>query len=535
MSLQENQVQAFIDGKLKVITIHDQALLNALKNLGTQRTFKYAQKFNSYLRAVLTTFNPEFMITNFERDIQTALINIQADTDIKVTAKIIKDLIPAGAGVWKGLRDWKKDTTWKKWYKEYKEEGGAVGWFIGQSVEDKIAELEKVMKRAQQRGNPMQAVRYLGKFIEDMNLVVEQAVRLSTYKNLREAGLSKKEAAKISKELTVNFNQKGEMGSAINSLWLFSNATIQGNYVWMRAFARSKKVKAITMGLVVQSMIMSFINRMNGGDDWEKVSDWEKDNHWLYMLPNGDVLKFKVPYGYNIFHVLGNVMEEAVVGKLSYGKALSRMLDATVQAFSPFGTGTGISQYVPTIGGLKWGAELYTNENFMGTRIYPDQPPFSAKKPSSQLYFDSVRPSTKAVTDWLNKTTGGSEKVSGNIDISPEALDHLIDGIGGSTLRFVRNSVETGKTLVKGGKFESYRRIPFVRQFITEPSKYTLKYKAKDMLDESARTIFTEQQKEDFKKYVKISKQEGVLSGKDAKKWIKDFNKNQRKAKRSMK
>ena len=55
------------------------------------------------------------------------------------------------------------------------------------------------------------------------------------------------------------------------------------------------------------------------------------------------------------------------------------------------------------------------------------------------------------------------------------------------------------------------------------------------MLDESARTIFTEQQKEDFKKYVKISKQEGVLSRKEAKKWIKDFNKNQRKAKRSMK
>ena len=171
----------------------------------------------------------------------------------------------------------------------------------------------------------------------------------------------------------------------------------------------------------------------------------------------------------------------------------------------------------------------------MGGRIYPDQPPFSPKKPASQLYFDSVRPNTKTTTDWLNKVTGGSEKVSGDIDISPEALDHLIDGIGGSALRFVRNSVETGKTLVKGGKFESYRRIPFVRQVITEPSKYTLKYKARDMLDESARTIFTEQEKEDFKRYVKISKQEGVLSRKDAKKWIKDFNKNQRKARKSMK
>jgi len=303
----------------------------------------------------------------------------------------------------------------------------------------------------------------------------------------------------------------------------------------MRAFARSKKVKGITLGLVVQSMIMSFINRMNGGDDWERVSDWEKDNNWLYMLPNGDVIKFRVPYGYNVFHVLGNVMEEAVMGKISYGKALSRMLEATMQAFSPFGSGTGVAQFVPTIFGLKWGAEIYTNENFMGRRIYPDQPPYSAKKPDSQLYFNTVRPNTKATTDWLNKVTGGSEKVSGNIDMSPEALDHLIDAIGGGSLRFIRNSLDTGQKLIKGGEFETYRRIPFVRQVITEPSKWTMKYKAKDMLDESARTVFSKEEKDDFKRYIKMARKDGTLSRKDAKKWVEKFNLNQRKARKSMK
>lgn len=242
MRLQENQVSAFVDGKLKVITIHDEALLRAMKKLGTGTTFQFAHKFNTFLRAIYTTYNPEFLITNFERDIQTALINIQAETDIKVTAKIMKDLFSLGpqAGILKGLRGW-KESEWKKWYEEYKSEGGSVGWFASKTVEEKIKELEKVMKRKQSSLNPKSLFRYLGKWVNDINSVVEQAVRLSTYKNLREAGLTKQQAAKIARELTVNFNQKGEWGSVINSLWLFSNASIQGNFIMIRAFRRSKK------------------------------------------------------------------------------------------------------------------------------------------------------------------------------------------------------------------------------------------------------------------------------------------------------
>ena len=545
MTLQENQVQAFVDGKLKVITIKDEALLNAMKKLGSGTTFKFAQQFNTYLRAIYTTFNPEFLITNFERDIQTALINIQADADIKVTAKIMKDIMGGAPmrAIYRSRRE-KGDAKlsvnkdklneYRKYYAEYKKEGGAVGWVASQSVEEKLNELKKVMARAQSSRNPKQFFRYLGKWVEDMNMTVEQAVRLATYANLRESGLSKSESAKISKELTVNFNQKGEWGSFINSLYLFSNATIQGNYFWMRAFARSKKVKAATLGIVSATVLLNIINRMNGGDDWEKYSDWEKDFHWLYILPNGNVVKFKVPYGYNIFHVMGNVTEEMIAGKTTPGKAMSRLFSSVVHAVSPIGAGEGLSQYVPTAFGLKQAAEIWANENFMGGRIYPDQPHYQPKKPDSQLYFDSVNPDIKAMTTWLNKVSGGSEKVSGAIDISPETVEHLLTAFTGGAGKFIERSHRTGKQLL-AGETPPLKEIPFVRTVVSEPSKYTALYKMYDMLGESARTIYTEKEIQDFDRHLKMAREDAVITNKKAKKFKKEFNKNQREAKRSLK
>ena len=545
MTLQQNQVQAFVDGKLKVITINDEALLNAMKNLGSGTTFKFAQQFNTYLRAIYTTFNPEFLITNFERDIQTALTNIQADADIKVTAKIMKDIMGGAPmrAIYRTRRDKgdaklsvnkKKLELYRKYYAEYKKEGGAVGWVASQSVEEKLNELKKVMARAQSSRNPKQFFRYLGKWVEDMNMTVEQAVRLATYANLRESGLSKAESAKISKELTVNFNQKGEWGSFINSLYLFSNATIQGNYFWMRAFARSNKVKAVTLGMVLSTVLLNIINRMNGGDDWEKYSDYEKDFHWLYILPNGNVVKFKVPYGYNIFHVMGNVIEEVHAGKTTPSKAMSRLFNSIVHAVSPIGAGEGLSQYVPTAFGLKQVAEIWANENFMGGKIYPDQPHYQPKKPDSQLYFDSVNPSIKGITTWLNKVSGGSEKVSGKIDVSPETIEHLLTAFTGGAGKFIERSYRTGKQLL-AGETPPLKEIPFVRTAVSEPSKYTMLYKMYDMLGSSARTIYTEKEIEDFNRYLRMSVEDKVITNAKAKNFKNKFIKNQKEAKASMK
>jgi hypothetical protein len=320
----------------------------------------------------------------------------------------------------------------------------------------------------------------------------------------------------------------------MNTLYLFSNATIQGNYFLYRAFRKSRKVKAASAGIILATVLLNIFNRMNGGDDWEKYSDYEKDFHWLYILPNGNVVKMKVPYGYNIFHVMGNVTEEAIAGKITFDRAFMRVVESVLHAASPIGYGEGISQYLPTLFGLRPVVEIRSNENFMGGKIRPDQPHFQTKKPDSQLYFDSVNPDIKAVTTWVNKVTGGSEKVSGKVDVSPETLEHLLDTFTGGTGRFIERSYRTGKQLLQGN-VPPLKEIPFVRTVVSEPSKYTMLYKMYDMYGESARTIYTKNEIKEFKKYLSSSVKDGAIENKKAKKIMKTFNENQREARASMK
>ena len=295
----------------------------------------------------------------------------------------------------------------------------------------------------------------------------------------------------------------------------------------IRAFRRSKKVKAICLGIVLQTIILNMLNRMNGGDDWEKYSDWEKDNNWLYVLPNGDVLKFRVPYGYNIFHVIGNVTEELIMGDITYGQAMGRVLESFITAFSPFGTGEGVSQYMPTLYGFKQSMELMMNETFWGGPIYPEKP-YQTKGPDSQLFFEHrVSPQSRAITTWLNNVTGGNEIESGWVDISPATLDHLYEAFTGQTGKFIERSYRTGKQLFKDGKVEKWKDVPILRQIIGEPYPYTTYYKMRDLIDESGRVLYSDEVVEQFEKYYRLTKEDDVIEIKQLEKLKKKFYNNQ--------
>jgi hypothetical protein len=58
--------------------------------------------------------------------------------------------------------------------------------------------------------------------------------------------VSPKQAASLAKNVTVNFNRKGTAGPLINSLYLFFNASMQGNARILMAM-KSKKVQRILL------------------------------------------------------------------------------------------------------------------------------------------------------------------------------------------------------------------------------------------------------------------------------------------------
>ena len=519
----DNVLEVMNEGKVTVITIKDAPLAEAMKNLGMERSFKTLAAINSYLRAVNIMLSPEFLITNFERDLQTALVNISGEESAKLAAQVTKGIPGAMKGIWGNLHG--KGGAWAGVYAELKEAGGKVSWMNLESTKEMAARVEKELRHY--RGHEMMPKRVLkqtGRLIENSNEMVEMGVRLSYYKALRDNGKSAADAAQAAKELTVNFNTRGQIGPLLNCLYLFANAGIQGSFRMFRAL-KHRRVRQIVVGLALLSFVQSLFNRWRDEDAWERVSEYNKDNYWLFMLPNGKAVGIKVPYGYNIFKVAGNLAEEAAFGNLTFAQTAKRFFGAANDAFNPLGGGS-LSQFIsPTATDVF--VQIGENKNFFGGPIHREQAPYQPAKPRSQMYFKRVNVYTRRLTDWLNRITGGTEKVSGVIDVNPELLDHMIDFVGGGLGRFITNSVNLGTTLLTERDIPEIGKIPMVRQFLKEPWPGTDTRTIYDLLDESQRNVFGQREKTKFADAIRRARKENMITGEQREQFEKEFRQNQ--------
>lgn len=493
--LGENEFAVWVDGKQKVITIYDEPLLNGLKNIGVEKGWKFLNKINHWLRLTNTMLNPEFIISNFERDLQTALINLEAFQIKKIKRNVVKDVPKAMNGIWKGIRD-KEGNEWTGLFDEYKAEGGKTGWFDYKTLDEKTEDFEKKITNYKKSGNIKKALELTRDFVFDINDTVENAVRLSAYKHAKDAGMTKKQAANLAKNLTLNFNKKGEKGGFMNSLYLFANAGVQGGARLLVAL-KSNRVKRIGVGLILWSILWDTINRLIGGDDYEKIDDYIKDTNHIFMIPGTDKhFRIRLPYGYNVFNVIGLAISDTFHGgdPLRQG---GRILSNIVDAFNPLGRAGSLGQLIsPTAFDLP--LQLFENKNFFGGPIRKEQPAYAPKTPESERYFRSVNPYTQQLTTWLNDVTGGSSRERGWLDINPENIDHVLDFAGGGTGRFLIRSINVPWTLISEGNFPPPEKIPFVRQVYGERSEWMDFKKVNRYIKEAGRTRFSRKQVTDF-------------------------------------
>jgi hypothetical protein len=420
---------------------------------------------------VNTSLNPEFLVSNFLKDIQTAGYNMSDSQADKVRMQSFRDIKKS----WSGIRDFqkgRKDTEWAKWYDRFRKAGGQVGWI--QSYES-IQNLEKDMINKVKSMRPGKALtikrglKAVSDFIQKENTAVENAVRLSVFKNLIENDVSEGDAAVIVKELTVNFNKKGAAGQAFNAMYLFYNASVQGSVRIIQAAHRSPKVRKMMLGTVAFAAALDIINRTIGGKDddgedrYDKIAPWVKNQNLIIMLPSDKgYVKIPLSWGYNVFHVLGQVAGEAISKKnFDPMEGASRFAGSVVSSFNPVGGEASILQLIsPTITDpiVQW-AE---NKDWVGRKLRPDYNPFS-QKPESQTYWNSVSAPSKYIAQRLNELTGGDVIRPGKIDISPEAIDHIISNYTGSAGKFVRNLISTPIKLIEGENIETYE-VPIMRR-----------------------------------------------------------------------
>lgn len=492
-------------GQVYFIKLKDERLMKAMKNLGPESNNGLIRTLSSVTRVMSslnTSYSPEFVITNFARDIQTALLNLQAEQSLedgkaagaRIAAKTAKDVPRAMRAIYASLRGKElsgKAAEWQQMFDQFRKDGAKTGWFDMKDLDGQAREIDGLVRMAQGgvKGNAWRFARGAANLVENLNSAVENAVRLSAYTNAVRAGIPRAQAASLAKNMTVNFNRKGEIGTTMNALYMFANASTQGVANFARTMLtfkpgpgygwhRLNNAQKLGAGIVAGAYFLAMANRYGAGDDddgenyYDKVPDYIKERNIVIMKSlfggeAGEYWKIPMPYGYNVFGVLGTGMEAVLSGSKSGPEAGAELALATLGSFSPIGFeesktlhGLFLKNATPTI--AKPVADIALNENFMGSSIYTENLPFGTPKPASSLGRRSTPEAYNQIVQWMNQVTGGSQHRSGAVDINPDVMRYIVDYFGGSAYGFVGSKLpDVTYRYLQGMEVEAHQ-IPFV-------------------------------------------------------------------------
>lgn len=487
-AVEPNAIIAKVNGEEYRVNLYDNRLLDAMKNMGAAKVGAILRGFsaaNRFLSLTRTTLAPEFVLSNFARDLQTAAVNLTGEQSAGLAAKVVGNVPQAMRSMWMMRRGNADASEWGQWAREFAEQGGMTHFMVQRTVEEQQAKIESLLRetRGGVAGASRKVIRATLDLVEDANSAVENGVRLSAYANARKQGMSAQQAASLAKNLTVNFNRKGSAGPAINAMYLFYNASIQGAHRFLRAM-KSPKVRAIMASTAILGLAMGFYNRAAGGKDddgqdkWDKIPDWQKQRYFIILHHDGTMTKFPMPYTYNLPYLLGQEMSDVIFGNKEPSSAAANMMNGVVNAFNPIGNIDFKGDITHQIAKLSTPTvtmpflDIALNENFFESPIMPEQDPYSkVPTPDSYRYFPSTNPEAVALAQELNRATGGNAVRSGAIDISPASMVYVMDYLTGGIGSFFERT-GTAASLALRGQPVPLHEIPFSRVFVDELSEH---------------------------------------------------------------
>ena len=493
MLMDPNEMAVKIAGKEHRIIFHDPRLAEALGSVGADRLgiiWQILSTAAQVFRATRTTLAPPFVMKNAVKDMITAQINNQAfgKGDRNAIAAAMATHWPqAFAGAYRGQKN-KSDTKWTKYYEEFEKAGAKVSFWKIENPEVGKAELDRRVhlatgNRAQRIGKVLVSPKaffnvrdnkVLG-WVERVNLAVDNATRLAAYVAARESGWTESDAASMAKNLTVNFNRRGQWGPIMNIIYPFSNSAIQGGQILFAAMS-SRRVQAITGALVLAGFMLGMANAYLSDEDddgvlaYDKIPNWHSEMNMDFMLGKDSTSSaiIPLPYGYNVFPYMGQQMDKVRRGVKSPTDAMADVAFAAFKAFSPIGGGDALSFITPTL--LDPMVEVARNQDWTGKPIMPDNP--FDDRPQSQKFYKGATEASKAIAASLNSWTGGTTGWSGTIDVSPEHLDHFFGFAVGSAGTFWGRSVDAAVKLINGEDVE-VSKLPIIKDYYRTADPYT--------------------------------------------------------------
>lgn len=245
--------------------------------LGDASGYKIAaaigRTFTNPMRALTTTYNPLFFMTNLMRDMQTYTINNTAKNSAVAAKNYVKALVEIA----------KRSDT----YNQYKALGGSQNGYYGSNMYQKAeTNVNPGAKTYGQKAlgvikSPLTAIEMAGEFTEKIPRYAEY---LNTIDRLGNTDTGRLQASLNAADVTVNFNRSSTLSTLANAWVPYFNAGLQGvdkTFRQIKAHPVQTTARA-AVSVFLPTLLFYLVNKDN--PHWEDVKDGVRDNY--YLIPN---------------------------------------------------------------------------------------------------------------------------------------------------------------------------------------------------------------------------------------------------------
>ena len=436
------------------------------------------ENINRQLSAFYTTRNPDFIVSNFMRD----MLYTNTMTWIRESPNYalrfhrnymyanpvrIKQLLAKHR---KGTLDMGNRT--EAMFHQFMMNGGETGYANIRDIEQHKNDIRRELKKSNGKIPVKKAWDLLGERFDEYNRAVENCARFAAFMTSREMGRSIDRAIYDAKEISVNFNKKGSGAKFYDSTgqtktgnasalvsglgrsgYVFWNAAIQGTANFGRQMKRHP-AKAFT-GIAAMFLLGAIVAYL-GGDD-----DDDDDKNAYYNLPEyvrrsnilfraGDSwVSIPLPVEYRAVYGMGELMISVLNGKehLTGGEIAESIAGQATQILPIdfLEGGGGLNAFVPSAYKPLW--EAYVAEkSWTGMPLYKDTP-WNKDMPEWTKAYKSANKYIVGLANVMNEATGGDPYTKGAIDLNPAKIEYMLNGYFGGVFGTIDKLSKTAETV----------------------------------------------------------------------------------------
>ena len=468
-------------------------------------------KIFRYMAQSVTSLNPEFVISNFQRDLASAslistgkygvgytkdfLVNVKRLGVLTGTMSHKKEYRNA-AGIYTLYNKYKSGTLdnnneMERYFAEFMQNGGETGYTQSLSIKDYQSRIQSALGDKGFVKWSKNAGHAVADFVEMANRGVENTCRFAAYMTSRQHGKSVLQSIVDAKEASTNFNLHGAGG--FGNAWLrksiiFINPAIQSIVQYCQLTAKHPKAmlsmlgSTIALGAAVAFACASMVAPGGGDPDsnyWD-LSDYVRHNYIVIPSGNGNWTRIALPPEIRAVYGLGVIAMEAAMGRMNHSSIPAAIGDQLMQ-FSPVAFldprnffnrsdsdhsvgKTLIKAFTPTLASPIADAYIW-DEDFMGRQI-TGRNDFNEDKPEFQRVSYDTLPLLVSFSRWLNNISGGNDYKKGWINVNPSSAGYVASQYIGGPLQFF---TKIGKTvaMITYEDLRDMRNVPFLSRFMT--------------------------------------------------------------------